>query len=284
MIKKLQQIFRLLFIWMVPLSLYFTARRLRIWVKKNKKEQDPNLNSLDKRWEFIRKRNKSNLKRLGIKIEVINKDRIPSGASWFFPNHSSNFDAFYLIAGLGGTTPLIPIGRDTLNKTMIASGFILGADGYYIKRNDIRDTVKVLTAVAQYSKSVKRNVVLFPEGTRSLTTDLLDFKDGSFKFPQKYFSPIIPVTILGTMQAKRWWILSERTVKIVIGNPLKGTSYLNTPTYVISRLVKEQINKELQQYYDSLSDKEKLLYNRLKQKNNSLQIKKDKKYYKELGV
>jgi 1-acyl-sn-glycerol-3-phosphate acyltransferase len=48
-----------------------------------------------------------------------------------------------------------------------------------------------------------KGICIFPEGSRSFSTELLEFKPASFKFPQKFYLPIVPVTIAGTLQARK---------------------------------------------------------------------------------
>ena len=95
----------------------------------------------------------------------------------------------------------------------MTNGFVYGADGFWIDRNNPRETLNLLKGAANYAKQYNRSVIIFPEGTRSITTDLLEFKSGTFAFAQQYALPILPVTIAGTLEAKRWWIPKQKIVK-----------------------------------------------------------------------
>ncbi len=58
-------------------------------------------------------------------------------------------------------------------------------------------------AIAECSRRLKghMSIMIFPEGTRSPTRDLLPFKDGAFRLAIDHQVPILPIAIYGTRQA-----------------------------------------------------------------------------------
>jgi 1-acyl-sn-glycerol-3-phosphate acyltransferase len=62
----------------------------------------------------------------------------------------------------------------------------------------------------------KVSVMIFPEGTRSLTTDLLPFKDGAFRLAIDAGVPILPLAVHGTGTAlrKHDWRIGRSTAVV----------------------------------------------------------------------
>lgn len=279
--EKISRIIRITFMFWVPYALWRNSRRLKKWLKKNKKTQDPNLYDYYDRFSYIRKKAKKFNKRIGVKVNVIGLDNLPKSASWITPNHSSNFDGFFLLEALGSKTHMIPIAREDLFNKRIASGFLKGADAFVLNTVNIRQTVTVLNNAANYGKQNNRSIVVFPEGTRSLTTNLSEFKCGNFKFPQKYALPVVPVSITGTLQARRWWKLSYRTVNVKIHKPIKAIEHIKIPSDILCKRVYEKIEKDLKDYENSLSFKEKKYLMKLKKRGQKRENKKNNKLEKE---
>lgn len=272
-------------IWLLiwePLSFWNGSRRLRKWVKKNKREQDPNLHPLDERWTYIRKKVKAFNRRMGIKINVIGDENIPKGAAWITPNHTSNFDGFYLIDALGSKSKLVAVAKHKLKEKKMSNGYLIAADSVFLDRSNPRNSLTTLNNVANYAKKNNRGVVLFPEGTRSLTTELLEFKCGSFKFAQKYALPIVPVTITGTIQARGFVRFKKVQVNIIVHKPIKPINHIKLPTNILCKNIREQIQKELVKYEKGLSPKELKEFNILKKKSVSKEKAKNKKLEKEI--
>ncbi|NOQ50200.1 MAG: hypothetical protein GQ557_00850 [Mycoplasmataceae bacterium] len=285
MIDYLKNIYRMLTSWYIlPVGLWTGSRRENKWLKKNRREQDPNLNPYEQRWEHIKKKVKKSTRRIGATIELVNEENLPNGAAWITPNHTSNFDPFYLIKAMGGRINLIPIAKKKLEDSKLASGYIRGADGFFIDRSKLREQIVLLNGAAQLAKNTNRAVTIFPEGTRSFTSELLSFKDGSFKFAQRYYLPIVPITITGTLQARPYFRLKTAHIKVIVHKPIKASEHMKLPTEIVSKRVFETIQRELRNYEDGLSIKEKAKLEKLKIKARKLEVKKNIKLNKELGI
>ncbi len=70
-------------------------------------------------------------------------------------------------------------------------------------------------------------MLLFPEGTRSLTDTLLPFQRGGFLLALKSGLPIVPVGIQGTraVQPKGSWAIRPAKIVISYGAPIDAASY-----------------------------------------------------------
>jgi 1-acyl-sn-glycerol-3-phosphate acyltransferase len=81
--------------------------------------------------------------------------------------------------------------------------------------------------------------LIFPEGTRSRTAELLPFKKGGFIMAIKAQAPVVPVAVQGGQDSMRRgsWIARPVTVSIRIGEPIETTGIpLEQRNAVIARV------------------------------------------------
>jgi 1-acyl-sn-glycerol-3-phosphate acyltransferase len=69
--------------------------------------------------------------------------------------------------------------------------------------------------------------LIFPEGTRSKTDELLPFKKGGFVMATKAGAPIVPIAIRGgrDAQGRGSWIIRPVVVRIRVGKPIETKGY-----------------------------------------------------------
>ena len=69
------------------------------------------------------------------------------------------------------------------------------------------------------------SVMIFPEGTRSTTADLLPFKDGAFRLAIDAGVPILPLAVHGTSTAlrKHDWRFGRSTAVVEVLDPIETT-------------------------------------------------------------
>jgi len=69
----------------------------------------------------------------------------------------------------------------------------------------------------------KVSVMIFPEGTRSTTADLLPFKDGAFRLAIEAGVPILPLAVSGTSTAlrKHDWRFGRSTATVRVLEPVE---------------------------------------------------------------
>jgi 1-acyl-sn-glycerol-3-phosphate acyltransferase len=134
----------------------------------------------------------------GARIQVQGLDQIdPKGTYIFMSNHVSNIDPPILV-------PLIPRRTSILVKKELWRIPILGKAftmGEFVPV-DRSDREAAIQSIRRASEVMNHgiNMAVFPEGTRSVDGHLLPFKKGPFHLAMETGVPVIPVTMLGTME------------------------------------------------------------------------------------
>jgi len=166
----------------------------------------------------------------GVSLEVHGWDDLPeeirSGRQpvIFMSNHQSNLDPPVLIATI--PVPAVYISKKEL-KWMPFVGWVSQLAGViFIDRGNREKAVQEIQRAAREIHGGK-NVVIFPEGTRTRTGELGPFKKGGFALAQKAGVPIVPMATVGGFQilpAGRLR-LQTGTYSIRFGVPVDPTTY-----------------------------------------------------------
>jgi 1-acyl-sn-glycerol-3-phosphate acyltransferase len=132
-----------------------------------------------------------------IRVEVTGRENIPAArACIFMSNHVSNLDPPVLFSLLPFRTAFF-LKRSLLKIPLLGYGMRL-ADFIPVDRDgrieSARESVRFATHVLQSGV----HVITFPEGTRSRTGKLLQFKKGPFFLAKESGAPVVPVSISGT--------------------------------------------------------------------------------------
>ncbi len=157
----------------------------------------------------------------GIRYRVTGRENIPAGrAVVFCSNHESNVDPPVLFQALHRRLHVLFKAELTklpiLGKVMLAGGFVA------VER-DRREASMASIERAAESIRAGNSFLIFPEGTRSRTAELLPFKKGGFIMAIKAQAPIVPVAISGGRDAMRKgsWFVRPVMCRIRMGEPVE---------------------------------------------------------------
>ncbi|HBK69679.1 MAG TPA: 1-acyl-sn-glycerol-3-phosphate acyltransferase [Firmicutes bacterium] len=156
----------------------------------------------------------------GGKVAVTGGENVPSsGPVLFVSNHQGNFDIPILLGFI--TKPKAFIAKMETKKLPLVSSWMTFMKCIFIKRDNLRQSLK---AIQQGAKALTsgQSLVIFPEGTRSKSSQLGAFKPGSFKLALEAQVPIIPVTINGSykLMERQGIIIQPAKVEVVIAAPV----------------------------------------------------------------
>ncbi len=175
------------------------------------------------------------------------RGRLPDkekGPYLYLFNHGSIFDPFMII----GAVPHYITGVGSKEQfTWPVWGSIAKKYGLIsIERKKIDSAVKSLSALEDaINKGV--SAAIAPEGTRTVSGKLNEFKKGPFHVALNTGVTIIPVALKGAYNAqnKNDWKINPGTIQTVFGSPIEKKDYEKMDIDTLSNRVKREIQKML---------------------------------------
>jgi 1-acyl-sn-glycerol-3-phosphate acyltransferase len=155
----------------------------------------------------------------GMENAVADRPRI------FASNHQSWFDVFALAAYLPG--PYRFVAKKELGQIPIFGRAWKAAGHISVDRGDRQSAIQTLNEAGARLRRENGAVVIFPEGTRSPSGDLLPFKKGTFMLALLTGVDIIPVGISGSraILPKGGWIIRPGEIVARIGQRIPTSGY-----------------------------------------------------------
>jgi 1-acyl-sn-glycerol-3-phosphate acyltransferase len=160
---------------------------------------------------------------VGLRVEVTGAEHVRADrASVYAVNHSSNVEPPVVFATL---RPLFPKLRvlykaelrrvPVLVRVFDAAGFVP------VERSNPEQSLPAVDRAAEGLKT-GHSFLIFPEGTRSRTGELLPFKKGGFVMAIKAGAPVVPAAISGAHAAMRKGspIIRPVTIRVQFGEPI----------------------------------------------------------------
>jgi 1-acyl-sn-glycerol-3-phosphate acyltransferase len=176
----------------------------------------------------------------GIRFRVSGRENLPVGrAAVYCSNHQSNVDPPVLYEALHPRMHIL-YKREIDGIPILARAFRIAGFIPVDRRNKEVAMRSIETGAA--SIRAGNSFLIFPEGTRSPTDELLPFKKGGFIMAIKAEAPVVPVAVQGGRAAMQRgsWIIRPVTVSVRVGRPVEtaGTP-LDDRDKVIAKVKRE---------------------------------------------
>lgn len=185
---------------------------------------------------------KSLLQAAGVKVEVRGLENMPSDPALYVSNHQGNFDIPLLLAYLG--KPKGIVAKISLLKMPFINRWMHYFGCVFIDRDDARQSLKVLSE-AENRLREGHSMIIFPEGTRSKSHHIGEFKSAALKLAYKSGVPVVPVAIDGTyriMEQQKYFI-KPGMVRLTVLPPME-TANLNKEE---QKLLADQVRALIEQ-------------------------------------
>ena len=156
----------------------------------------------------------------GIRVEAEGLEQVDRTRSYvFMSNHQSVLD-------IGALVLTLPVSWRFVAKRELTFipffGWALGlSDQIVIDRGN---RTKAVASLARAAERIRRgvNVIIFPEGTRSTSGTMREFKSGGFHLALQAQVPILPATVSGSLRLtpKSSLRVESGRIKVVYGKPI----------------------------------------------------------------
>jgi len=157
---------------------------------------------------------------VGIRCRLAGGDHVPAGGVIFCSNHESNVDGPVLFLALHPR--LRALYKAEFDKVPILSHAMRLARFVPINRSNRQLAAQSIERAASLTRE-GFSFLIFAEGTRSPTGELLPFKKGGFIMALLAQAPIVPLAITGTRDAMRKGsaLIHAATASVRIGRPVE---------------------------------------------------------------
>ena len=125
-------------------------------------------------------------------------------------NHLSNFDPIVVLCKIK-KRKIAFISKASNFKIPVAGDYVRCAGFLAIDRENAMSALRTLKRAGEMMNREQMIMGIYPEGTRSKSGELLEFKEGAFLLAKRANAPIVVMTTKGTnMIAKRMLIRSTK--------------------------------------------------------------------------
>ncbi len=239
--------------------------------------RDPNIDNEEYRYKWFQKKTKYLLWLHSIKIIPHGYKNWPNKNCLIVSNHQNNLDPviFMKLNHFSFHPPCAFIAKKELLEKKITRRFLYLIDILFLDRNNPRQGIKVLKEAIEIIRT-PRSMILFPEGTRSNSKNMNEFKSGLISIAQKSHSPIIPVSVVNSHQFSRklhfWKPKGIQYIHVVFHKPIKESVIIQREKTALIKKVQSTIQTGLDAYQDMSHKESKLMYKKyrksLKKKDN----------------
>jgi 1-acyl-sn-glycerol-3-phosphate acyltransferase len=197
--------------------------------------------TFEQRWFTLKQWCEQFFKWMGIRYEVDHQDASASQTVYYVSNHQGQFDPILLMAVL--ERPMTFISKvENLKLPVIGRwGKLIGFITF--KREEFDANVTMLRQSVRTLKE-GRSVLIFPEGTRSKSNALLEFKPGALLPAYLAKVPIVPVTQIHTHELDKFR-RHKNMLRVIVGRPIDYGQYKDIPYAQMAIKIHDEIESNI---------------------------------------
>ncbi|MBE6699753.1 MAG: hypothetical protein E7584_05910 [Ruminococcaceae bacterium] len=182
---------------------------------------------------------------LRIKIDFRGMEQFPNEPFVLVSNHISNFDPVVVLAKVKGRK-IAFVSKPSNFKIPAVGPYIHEAGFLAIDRQNAMRAMRTIKRAAELVVSEQMIMGIYPEGTRSKSGELLEFKEGAFLLAKRAQAPVVVITTKGTNQIAKNKILKSSKVELDVIEVIDKETVQNMKLNELSAHVRESIANALQ--------------------------------------
>jgi 1-acyl-sn-glycerol-3-phosphate acyltransferase len=182
----------------------------------------------------------------GIRLRVTGTQHLQA-ASVYACNHASNIEPPAVFMALRSLFPQLRVLYKAELRKLPLLVWVFDAAGFVpVERGNPEQSRPAVDRAAQ-ALAEGNSFVIFPEGTRSRSGELLPFKKGGFLMALKAQAPIVPVAVSGGRAAMRKGspLIWPTTVRVDLGAPIPTSGLTLDDRDRLVEAVRESIRQRL---------------------------------------
>lgn len=183
---------------------------------------------------------------LRVKTVFRGMEKFPNEPFVLVSNHISNFDPVVVLSKVKGRK-IAFISKPSNFKIPVAGPYTHNAGFLAIDRENAMKAMRTIKRAAELVVSEEMIMGIYPEGTRSKTGELLEFKEGAFLLAKRANAPVVVMTTKGTNNIAKRMVLRSTKVDLDVIEVIDKETVQNTRLSDLSARVRESIANALQQ-------------------------------------
>lgn len=168
------------------------------------------------------------------------------GGYMMYPNHQGKYDVLGII--YTHKMPCSFVMDKKKSHTILVREFCDLVQAKRLEKDNPRQGITIINEVAK-EVAAGRKYILFPEGGYKFNNKnkVCDFKAGSFKIALKSKAPIVPIALIDSYKVFNSFHIGPITTYVYYLKPITYEEYKNMKTPEIAALVKQRIEKKIQE-------------------------------------
>lgn len=168
------------------------------------------------------------------------------GGYMMYPNHQGKYDVLGII--YTHKMPCSFVMDKKKSHTILVREFCDLVQAKRLEKDNPRQGITIINEVAK-EVAAGRKYILFPEGGYKFNNKnkVFDFKAGSFKIALKSKAPIVPIALIDSYKVFNSFHIGPITTYVHYLKPITYEEYKNMKTPEIAALVKQRIEKKIQE-------------------------------------
>ena len=184
---------------------------------------------------------------LGVKIHVSGIENIPQEGRFLIAgNHVSNYDPI-ITWHILKKHKIAFVSKPSNFKIPVAGAYVHQAGFLAIDRENAMRAMRTIKRASELVVSEQMIMGIYPEGTRSKTGELLEFKEGAFLLAKRANAPIVVITTKGTNNISKDKIFKTTKVELEVIEIIDKETVKDLKLNELSAHVRESIANALQQ-------------------------------------